>query len=587
MIIRGVKRWSARVLKLGCLGAALALPATIQAQGPPGGPGGVKAENLPRKTYTKNTTFHLPVQMEERTRANLKEVCLYVKQGSADWVRQEAAAPSITHFTYRVPRDGEYWFSLVSVAKDGKSLPADVSKEPPQLRVVIDNAPPILEVEQASTPTGEFCLRCRALDANLSPGGLKVVSRTESGDRVWDPVPGMPGAFKLASQDLLNVPVRVSAVDLSGNSASKDVDLKTMVQANPVQRPAQETKSLSPTTKIDVGKAPPPLPRMDAVPLPETTKAEPLRTNIVLPTPPLPPLPNVNNPGPSVANSSPIRLDSDPLPAIPYAAPTTLPGAGQGSTPTVGTSPGTSTTLPTSYVPSVPTHTPSVTNPSTPGLPASGQPASNVAGQKLLLNTTRAVIDYRIDQVGPSGVGKVEVFLTHDQGQMWRKVCEDADRRSPVEVELPGEGLFGLKMVVSNGNGFGGRPPLRGEQPTCWVEVDTTSPLVQLRPSESLANDGHLDIRWTAQDKNLSPEPVHLFYRTRPDAPWQPIARNLKNDGLYRWAFPRDVGPQFFFKVEVADQAGNVGRAETQQPILLDMSEPRVQVVGITGMTNR
>jgi hypothetical protein len=204
-----------------------------------------------------------------------------------------------------------------------------------------------------------------------------------------------------------------------------------------------------------------------------------------------------------------------------------------------------------------------------------------------LLNTPQVSIDYRIDQVGPSGVSRVDVYLTTDNGQSWKKVREDSDRRSPAEIDLPGEGLFGLKLVITNGNGFGGTPPVRGEQPTCWVEVDTTSPHVNLHPIEPIAQNGSLEIRWNAADANLAGEPISLFFRTRPDAPWQPIARGLKNDGMYRWAFPRDMGAQFWVKAEAADGAGNIARVETPTPIVLDMTEPRASVLGISSASVR
>ena len=215
-----------------------------------------------------------------------------------------------------------------------------------------------------------------------------------------------------------------------------------------------------------------------------------------------------------------------------------------------------------------------------------GLPAAAGAAAKQILNTTHATVDYRIDQVGPSGVGKVEVYLTSDGGLNWQRLQEDPDRRSPADIDLPGEGLFGIRLVVTNGNGFGGTPPARGDVPTCWIEVDTTAPFVQLRPIEP-AQGGVMELRWTASDKNLPPEPINLFYKTRPDGPWQAIARNLKNDGLYRWNFPRDQGSQFFVKVEVADLAGNTAHAETPSSIILDITEPHASVIGVTGMTPR
>ena len=56
-------------------------------------------------------------------------------------------------------------------------------------------------------------------------------------------------------------------------------------------------------------------------------------------------------------------------------------------------------------------------------------------------------------------MGKVEVYLTGDGGLNWQRLQEDPDRRSPAEIDLPGEGLFGIRLVITNGNGFGGTPP--------------------------------------------------------------------------------------------------------------------------------
>src|SRR5262249_20573477 len=163
---------------------------------------------------------------------------------------------------------------------------------------------------------------------------------------------------------------------------------------------------------------------------------------------------------------------------------------------------------------------------------------------------------YRIGQTGPSGISRVDVYMTADKGQSWSKIAEDADKSSPVEIDLPGEGLYGIRIAITNGNGFGGKAPKSGDRPSFFIEVDATSPFVQWQPIEMAANSGAIDIRWTASDNNMAPEPISIFYRTRPDGVWQPIARNVKNDGVYRWAFPREIAPQFFVKLEAVDMAG-------------------------------
>ena len=75
------------------------------------------------------------------------------------------------------------------------------------------------------------------------------------------------------------------------------------------------------------------------------------------------------------------------------------------------------------------------------------------------------MIDYRLEQIGASGVGKIEIWITADHSQSWQKLREDVERKSPVAIELPGEGLYGIAMVVSNGRGFGGSPPNPGDVP--------------------------------------------------------------------------------------------------------------------------
>jgi hypothetical protein len=209
------------------------------------------------------------------------------------------------------------------------------------------------------------------------------------------------------------------------------------------------------------------------------------------------------------------------------------------------------------------------------------------AVQRQLINTTRAALDYRIDHVGPSGVGKVEVWYTGDQGASWRRLCEDADKHSPAEFDLPGDGVYGVRVVVANGNGFGGRPPVAGDQPHIWIEVDATAPIVHLKEVDPITNGGPLEIQWTASDKNLAAGAINLYFAARKEGPWQPIARGLKNDGHYKWAFPSDQGGQFFLRVEAVDLAGNVARSDSASAVVLDMTEPRASVLGVTAVPSQ
>src|SRR5207249_5102091 len=118
--------------------------------------------------------------------------------------------------------------------------------------------------------------------------------------------------------------------------------------------------------------------------------------------------------------------------------------------------------------------------PTMPSTPLISRTPETPAINKQILNNTHVLLDYQIEQMGASGVGKVEIWITMDQGRTWQKHCEDVDHKSPAEVDLPGEGLYGLSLVVTNGRGFGGTPPSAGDTPDWWIEVDLTRPLAEL-----------------------------------------------------------------------------------------------------------
>jgi hypothetical protein len=222
-------------------------------------------------------------------------------------------------------------------------------------------------------------------------------------------------------------------------------------------------------------------------------------------------------------------------------------------------------------------------------VPSAPRPAHGIVNRQLL-NSTHVFLEYQIEQAGASGVGKVEIWITSDQGQSWKRLGEDVDRKSPAEVDLPSEGLFGVSLVVTNGRGFGGTPPSTGDVPDWWIEVDATSPvgeLISVRPGHG-DESNTLIIAWTARDANFGAEPIDLYYSSSREGPWSVIAKGVKNDGRYRWVVPQEVGAQTYVRLVATDKAGNSCICETGQPVALDdMSRPRARVVNVSHPTTR
>jgi hypothetical protein len=205
-------------------------------------------------------------------------------------------------------------------------------------------------------------------------------------------------------------------------------------------------------------------------------------------------------------------------------------------------------------------------------------------GERRLVNSKRISLNYELKEVGPSGVSAVELWFTTD-GRSWNKYPPRPEEPSKGKVifEVNGEGLYGLTLVAKSGVGLSVRPPQLGDRPQIWVEVDLTRPVVQLQDvivGEGV-DKGKLIITWSAQDKNLSQQPITLAYGEKADGPWIPITEKLANVGRYVWTMPQRVPYQFYVRVEAVDLAGNVGTAVSPQMIRVDLSQPRVNILKI------
>jgi hypothetical protein len=504
---------------LGLLGPLLvvswgALAGVAPAQAP--------SRTLPPKSFMNKSVLALPIVIDGRLRPSLREVQLFVKDSPAKpWTFQAKAPPTQAEFLFKAPRDGEYWFTIVTVDKAGRQVPADLTSEPPGVVVVVDTQAPQVEVRTLPATGDETRVHCAVCDANADP--TKLHFEYQTGDLVWRPLeaqPGQPDTFRIPAEAVLTGRVRVEAVDRAGNVTTREVNVKATATA--ALPPAAGPEPINSAAANDGGPAlPPPDTKPQVVqaahsePAAPTTKPDPMQTEAV---------------------AQPHKTDS---------APAAMPKVAVGPTVTAHAAP---------------------TN-------------------RQIVNTRRVFLDYKIDKTGPSGVGKVEIWLTRDRGKSWEHVGEDADRVSPAEVELPGEGLFGVKLVVSNGRGYGATPPATGDAPDWWIEVDQTPPVAELLSVQPSRNGeaGVMVISYRARDKNLGDQGIDLYWSAHQHGPWSAIAKGLKNDGHFRWSVPQEVGGQAYVRMTVADQAHNLAECSTAQAVAIDdLSRPRIRVVGVT-----
>ena len=189
-------------------------------------------------------------------------------------------------------------------------------------------------------------------------------------------------------------------------------------------------------------------------------------------------------------------------------------------------------------------------------------------------------------RAGASGVGKIDVWMTKDNGSQLAARQRGNQQSQTDQAEFPGEGVFGIRLVATNGNGFGGKPPAPGDAPSTTFEVDMTPPQIHSFAPDTMPKNGTL--RHPLESDRQ--EPRHrsrstCIYSSQPNGPWIPIALKVKNDEVYHWTLPRDVPPQLYFRLEATDLVQNQKRFDTQTPIMLDMTEPQIDVISVQPVT--
>jgi len=202
--------------------------------------------------------------------------------------------------------------------------------------------------------------------------------------------------------------------------------------------------------------------------------------------------------------------------------------------------------------------------------PAETPPAMVSAPAMRLVNSKRFTLNYEIKDGAPGDSQPVDLWCTQDL-HTWKKWEAVPQGTHAYVVEVPEEGTFGFTLVARSGH-ESGHSPASGDQPQVWVTVDTTRPTVKVTGLElSLTSKvPSLILRWNAQDKNFGPRPVTLSYATQADGPWTLLAQNVENTGRYEWPVSANVPASMYVRVEATDLVGNLGSAQTPNPVRID-----------------
>ncbi len=196
-------------------------------------------------------------------------------------------------------------------------------------------------------------------------------------------------------------------------------------------------------------------------------------------------------------------------------------------------------------------------------------------------------IGYSLEQVGPSGVGGVDLFITEDNGRHWFSYGSDPDRQSPFSVRVEHGGQFGFAIRARSGIGLSDDPPKPGHPPEIIVIVDQDAPrpkLGNLTQGQGLTHN-QVQFSWVLMDADLPEQPVMLSRAFSPTGPWEPISGWIENSGRYIWTLDQTIDRPIYIRLEARDLAGNIGKVDSDQPLQIDLRRPTARILDVESVT--
>lgn len=530
--------------------------------------------------FMNDRELRIPVNLQADARKDVEKLMLYLStdQGKS-WRQEVIIPPTDDSFEFRAPQDGVYWFKVSFRDKQGRTFPsdADFAMNKDVLKVVIDTRKPAVKLD-ASERKGELVnLAWDAQDENIDPTRVKLEYRT-SETSPWRPLAltALTGQKRFALGATGPVQVRLVAIDQANNETTKLIDV-------PEEKVTTTVASAPPTT---TGMTPQPITKTVS-----TSNDTPSVPSSSMPLPPAGTPTSLIPPNSSVPSSDSFRPVTPPTNPSTGMAPSVPSSHAPSSMPLDDKKPianSSSTTAPTSSVPTMPTQPPLAGGTSTQqqGPLASSTnsytPKSPTDANFLITNQLHHELEFDVTKAGPSGIGVVELWVTQDKGRNWSLLSKREDGHSPIGFDLPGEGEYGFTMIVRSKAGLGKEKPDANQAPELRVEVDTTPPIAELYNVEAdPRNKNYLFLIWNAKDKNLGQNPITIEWAESKEGPWQPIISDWANAGRYAWKMPERLPYRIYLRLKVRDQAGNVSVAETPQPVLVDLTEPEVRIKGL------
>jgi hypothetical protein len=208
-------------------------------------------------------------------------------------------------------------------------------------------------------------------------------------------------------------------------------------------------------------------------------------------------------------------------------------------------------------------------------------------------------LNYSLDNVGPSQIQAVEIWMTQDTRQWSRHLSlPNATGRDGCELTMLAPGRYGFIVRPISGVLKAIPEPRPHDEPQIWVIVDETKPDVRITsvtPGEGEKKEGTITVKWVAKDKWLADKPITIKCAGSKDAKdeeWKLLGSQLEDKGSYevppetlKALLDGGLPYQFYVRVEAVDRAGNVGTDTTQDTVKVDTKVPKAVEIKVNGVS--
>ena len=466
--------------------------------------------------------FEIPFEIEadSGSRPEGFAVLFGSQDGGRTWEKLNTVPAANGSFTFSAPRDGRYAFAIRTTDAQG-NLQQAIQGSDPELEVIVDTVAPEIRLDLLDAGNGQVLINWITQDASVVAPTL-AMEFADGTDGRWKPVrltPASSGQVTVQAPAGALVTVRAAVQDTAGNRGESSSQL-VLRSAGPATNVVPGSAFTQSGTAAPLG--PSPFPGMSA----PASNQQPPSNGLVIPL------------ADTIPQVHPSQTVPDEIPP--------QPGFAMSSN--------------SAYA--------------APVIPAKEVSYQSTAGAQVV-SQHLFDLEYQVDDVGPSGVSAVELFVTEDGGAHWFTYGNDEDVRSPVLIDTRGEGTFGFAVRVRNGLGFADDAPQPGQTPEMVVTVDESLPAIEMaQPVMRTDGFGTIQLSWRVTDKNPASTPVRLEYAAAPNGPWTPVFDWQFDQSGYQWGVRPGTPTQLYFRLLARDAAGNVATTQTTQPVVVDLRRP-------------